>query len=79
MNRPKEALEILERAISVYPFEPYLYSASKVCESLGLHQKAIRYIDQFLATVHHALPYDSIIEDAIARKAALIKHTEISI
>ena len=77
LNRPKEALEMLERAIAAYPFEPYsYYSASKVCESLGLHEKAIRYIDQFLATVRYAPPYDSIIEDAKARKAALMKQTE---
>jgi tetratricopeptide (TPR) repeat protein len=77
MGRPKEALEMLERAISVYPFEPYsYYSACKVCESLGLHAKAIRYIDQFLATVHYAPPYESVIKDAKARKAALMKQTE---
>lgn len=74
MGRPEKALEMLERAISVYPLEPYSYaSASKACESLGLYERAVSYIDQFLATVHHAPPYESLIEEAKARKVALMK------
>jgi tetratricopeptide (TPR) repeat protein len=67
MGRPKEALEVLKRAISVQPFEAYsYYSASKVCESLGLQRKALEYINQFLDTANRLFSRERICSRRLA-------------
>jgi len=76
LGRPGDALPVLERAIAVYPNEPYAYlSASQICESMGLYDRAMSYIEQFLAAFPYGPPSKAIVEEAWRRKAELTKRT----